>query len=125
MKGEAQTRDLLLQGYVVMTREKLEMFKISKVEHIPREQNTREDVLSKLTSMRGSEINHSFIQETLKNTNIKSFKFAMIAIDDVIQPSLTSFIKAYIKQGILLLDASKATLMRRRFDSYYVIEETL
>lgn len=78
--------------------EKLEKFKTFEVVHVPIEQNTRDDILPKLASIKGSQINHSFIQETLKNLIIEASDVTTMAVGSVVQTSWILPIKAYIKQ---------------------------
>jgi ribonuclease HI len=66
VKGEAQAKEPLLQKYLVVIKETISLFDEFEIMHVPREQNTRADVLSKLASTRKSGVNHSFIQETLE-----------------------------------------------------------
>ncbi|MCH98000.1 RNA-directed DNA polymerase (Reverse transcriptase), partial [Trifolium medium] len=65
VSGEYQTKDERLTEYLALIREKLAQFKESEVKHVPREHNSRADVLSKLASTRKRKGgNQSLIQET-------------------------------------------------------------
>lgn len=66
IKGGALTKEPTLQCYVRLVREKLTKFKMFEIEHVPREENTILDILSKMANTGSSCIDHSFIQETLK-----------------------------------------------------------
>lgn len=48
-----QTKDPFLRWYLMLSKEKLEIFKTSKAEHVPKEQNILGDVLSKMASTMG------------------------------------------------------------------------
>lgn len=72
IKGETQAKDPFLQRYMRQAREKLEKFKLFKVAHVPRKENTQKNVLSRLASSRGFGVNHSFVQENLKVLSIKT-----------------------------------------------------
>jgi ribonuclease HI len=61
VKGEAQVKGALLQKYLATVKEKIDNFDSIEIVHIPREQNTRADVLSKLATTRENRINHSFV----------------------------------------------------------------
>lgn len=61
IKGNAQANDLLLQKYLKLVVGKLAEFNEFEIDHVPREEKTRADVLSQLASARNPKINHSFV----------------------------------------------------------------
>lgn len=65
VRGDTQVKDALLQKYLATVKKMIIDFNLVEISHIPREQNTRADVLSKVESTRSSRINHYFVQETL------------------------------------------------------------
>jgi ribonuclease HI len=64
--GDVQVKKALVHKYLSMVKKKIGNFDSVEISHIPREQNTRADILSKLASTRVSGTNHSFAQETLE-----------------------------------------------------------
>lgn len=61
MRGDTQVNDDLLQKYLATVKKRIGNFDLVEISHIPREQNTRVDVLSKLANTRAGGINHSCI----------------------------------------------------------------
>ncbi|XP_058784353.1 uncharacterized protein LOC131659137 [Vicia villosa] len=70
--GDYQAKNELLIRYLAMVKEKIKNFAQAKVEHVPREHNTRADILSKLASTRKKESNKSVIQETLPRPSVQA-----------------------------------------------------
>lgn len=62
-------KEALRHKYLDTVKEKINNFDSIEKMHIPIEQNTKVDVLSKLVSTRATGINHSFMQETLERPN--------------------------------------------------------
>ncbi|XP_072077913.1 uncharacterized protein [Arachis hypogaea] len=60
-----QTRDPLLQQYLTKVNKLNEEFDLVTIQHIPRERNTRADLLSKLASTKPGQDNRSLIQEVV------------------------------------------------------------
>jgi len=69
--GDYQVREEHLQQYVQLVLEKMKEFETVEVTHVPREQNTRTDILSKLASTRTVNGNKTVIQEVLDEPSIK------------------------------------------------------
>lgn len=63
----------LIKQYPKLVVEKLAKFKAFEITHVPQEENTRVDILSRLANTIGPDINHYFIQET-KKTPTSSLK---------------------------------------------------
>jgi ribonuclease HI len=59
--GEFQVKEDHLQKYVQLVLEKMKEFKAVEVTHVPREQNTRADILSKIASTRTANGNKTVI----------------------------------------------------------------
>ena len=54
--------------------------KTSEVMYVPREENSRAVVVSRLESTRGFGVTHSFIQETLKMSSIETLENYVMVI---------------------------------------------
>jgi len=67
IKGEYQTKELLLQKYYQMVKKFIASFTEFAITHIPQEQNDRAGFLSKLTSRRKSSQHRTLIQEALSS----------------------------------------------------------
>ncbi len=59
-----------LQQYVQLVLKKMREFEIVEVTHIPREQNTRVDILSKLASTRTASWDKTIIQEVRNEPSV-------------------------------------------------------
>ncbi|XP_025703564.1 uncharacterized protein [Arachis hypogaea] len=70
INGDYQTRDPLHQQYLAKVNELKERFEHITVQHVPRERNTRADLLSKLASTKPGHGNKSLIQEVIKSPSI-------------------------------------------------------
>ncbi|XP_057418257.1 uncharacterized protein LOC130712437 [Lotus japonicus] len=71
IKGDYQAKDVQLAKYLVKVQELLKQMDKFQVNHVPREENTRADILSKLASTKKPGNNKSVIQETLKGPSVK------------------------------------------------------
>lgn len=111
----------MLQQYFNLTIEKLTKFKSYEILHVSSEWNTRENILFKLSSSRIFSINHSFIQETLRNLSFGN-PVVMNEVDHTSQPSYITSILIYIEHGALSRNPDKAAPMKRRVMSYSSIE---
>ncbi|MCH79610.1 gag-pol polyprotein [Trifolium medium] len=69
--GEYQTKNDNLQEYLRLVQEKIARFHSAEVRHVPRGDNTRADVLSKLASTKKKGGNKSVIQEILPRPSIE------------------------------------------------------
>jgi len=72
--GDYQVREGHLQQYVQLVLEKMKEFETIEVIHVPREHNTRADILSKLASTRTANRNKTVIQEVLNEPSIQRQK---------------------------------------------------
>jgi ribonuclease HI len=103
--GEFQVKEDHLQKYVQLVLEKMKEFKNVEVTHVPDEQNTRADILSKLASTRTANGNKTVIQEVLSEPNIQDRETlpqeinTIIGIEDWRGP-----ISRYIENGELPSD---------------------
>jgi ribonuclease HI len=69
--GELQVKEDHLQKYVQLVLEKMKEFETVEVTHVPREQNARAYILSKLASTRTTNRNKTVIQEVLDKPSIQ------------------------------------------------------
>ena len=68
--GTYQAKDALLQRYLIKVKELVKEFSDIEFRHVPREENVKVDILSKLASTKPGGNNQSLIQETLKLPSI-------------------------------------------------------
>ena len=124
--GDYQVREEHLQQYVQLVLEKMKEFKIVEVTHVPREQNTRADILSKLASIRSVNGNKTVIQQVLNEPSIQRKKSQGLDINVVIgREDWREPITRYICSGELSSDPSERTKLKRRACSFTLVEGTL
>ncbi|GAU38036.1 hypothetical protein TSUD_274380 [Trifolium subterraneum] len=70
LAGEFQTKDPQLAKYLEKVKEMAKHFTTFELTYVPREQNSREDLLVKLANTKKSGNHHNVIQETLKSPSI-------------------------------------------------------
>ncbi|GAU19161.1 hypothetical protein TSUD_89260 [Trifolium subterraneum] len=125
VSGEYQTKEERLLEYLNLIKTKLAKFKETEVKHVPREHNTRQDVLSKLTSTRRKKAgNQSLIQETLTKPSIEKAVEVMhiCAIDE---QNWMAPVYNFLKSNTLPADAKEATKIRKRACSYVLLDDKL
>ncbi|XP_016168877.1 uncharacterized protein LOC107611473 [Arachis ipaensis] len=74
VNGSYQARDSLLQKYLEKVRELSKQFEEVTIQHVPRERNTRADLLSKLASTKPGVENRSLIQGIVKEPAVKALR---------------------------------------------------
>ncbi|XP_072056313.1 uncharacterized protein [Arachis hypogaea] len=94
INGDYQTRDSLLQQYLAKVNELKEGFNHITIRHVPRERNTRADLLSKLASTKPGHGNKSRIQEVVKSPSISTTANACLTLSS--QESWTYTILQYL-----------------------------
>jgi ribonuclease HI len=72
--GEFQVQEEHLQEYILLVQAKMKEFYSVDIVHVPREQNAREDILSKLTSTQIANGNKTGIQEVLAEPSVQTQK---------------------------------------------------
>ena len=115
--GAYQAKDLLLQKYLIRVKELMEKIDIFEIRHVPREENTRVDILSKLASTKTEGNNKSLIQETPKTPSIVGSSLVS-AIEK--SPSWMTPMIQYLMNGVLPHDLVDAKRMTKEA-SYYTI----
>lgn len=104
-----------LHKYFIIVKDELASFRSYETAHVPQKHNQREDVFSKLVSMRASGVNHSFIHDTLEKSNIVISSLMVVVTDGTIYPSWSwiTLIITYIKVGTILSDLSEDNLVKK------------
>ncbi|MCH98638.1 hypothetical protein A2U01_0019643, partial [Trifolium medium] len=125
IKGEAQAKEPFIQKYLSMLKDKLAKLETFEAAHVPRDQNTRADVLARLASTRPSGVTHSFIQETLERPSIAGKTMVNVASATPRSKTWMDLVVDFITKGELPEDPSKATLVKRRASNHTVIEGLL
>ncbi|XP_050876397.1 uncharacterized protein LOC127080113 [Lathyrus oleraceus] len=114
VRGEYRAKNDNLLEYLSLVKEKLDRFEKWEVQHIPREHNTRADVLSKLASTRKKGGNKSVIQEILPRPSIDKLPppLEVNAIGDA--HCWMTPIYNYLTRDELPADPKEATTVKRR-----------
>ncbi|XP_072087217.1 uncharacterized protein [Arachis hypogaea] len=119
INGDYQTRDPLLQQYLAKVNKLKEGFDRVTIRHVPREQNTRADLLSKLASTKPGHGNKSLIQEVVKSPSISTTASAYLTLPS--QGSWTYSILQYLLDGTLPEDPREEKRTKREAANYTVI----
>ncbi|XP_058764605.1 uncharacterized protein LOC131638060 [Vicia villosa] len=125
ISGDYQAKNDILAEYLTLVKDKMKRFSKAEVEHIPREHNSRADVLSKLASTRKKGGNKSVIQEILSRPSIdKSAQtLQVLAIGD--DHCWMTPVYNYLTKDELPSDAKEASAIKRRACSYTIVENKL
>ncbi|XP_057432303.1 uncharacterized protein LOC130725061 [Lotus japonicus] len=121
VKGEYQVKDPQLSKYLeVVHRLMMEIEKI-RIEHVPRSQNERADVLAKLASTGRLGNYQTVIQETLPRPSIDLVEVKLKEVKSVIEgePSWMESIKTFLKNPPK--DDDLNTKEKRREASFYTL----
>nr|XP_025628821.1 uncharacterized protein LOC112722056 [Arachis hypogaea] len=118
VNGSYQARDPLLQKYLEKVRELTREFQEVTVQHVPRERNTRADLLSKLASTKPGAGNRSLIQGMVKEPTV-----ALHLTESSL--SWLEPITNFLELGKLPDDEKTAKTLRREAARYAIIQGQL
>ncbi|XP_015935317.1 uncharacterized protein LOC107461349 [Arachis duranensis] len=118
VNGSYQARDPLLQKYLEKVRELARQFQEVTVQHVPRERNTRADLLSKLASTKPGAGNRSLIQGMVKEPTVALHLTKS-------SPSWLDPITNFLEHGKLPDDEKSAKTLRREAAKYAIIHGQL
>ncbi|XP_015931939.1 uncharacterized protein LOC107458253 [Arachis duranensis] len=113
-----QARDLLLQKYLEKVRELSKLFEEVTIQHVPKERNTRADLLSKLASTKPGVGNRFLIQGMAKEPAVALHLTRL-------SPSWLDPIANFLENGKLLDDEKEAKVLRREAGKYAIIQGQL
>ncbi|XP_072083659.1 uncharacterized protein [Arachis hypogaea] len=120
INGTYQARDSLLQKFLERVKNLSEEFDEVVVQHVPRERNTRADLLSKLASTKSGTGNQSLIQGLVKEPTV-----AMCATRADVVPSWIDPITDFLKNGKLPDDHKAAKALMREAAKYVIVQGQL
>ncbi|XP_058759896.1 uncharacterized protein LOC131633201 [Vicia villosa] len=125
VNGDYQAKNDVLVEYPALVKDKIKNFAKAEVKHIPREHNSRADVLSKLASTRKKGGNKSVIQEILSRPSVgKSAPYMpVLAIGD--DYCWMTPVYNFLTKDELPTDAKEASAVKRRACSYFIVEDKL
>ena len=116
IKGEYQAKEPLLQRYLAKVKESLLGLSKFEIKHIPREEKSRADLLSKLASTKSSSTLKSVVEEVLPSP---------CAILQVESEDWRTPIVDYITKGSIPDDSREAKRLVQKASRYTVIEGQL
>uniref|UniRef100_A0A151UDR6 Gypsy retrotransposon integrase-like protein 1 n=1 Tax=Cajanus cajan TaxID=3821 RepID=A0A151UDR6_CAJCA len=122
LSGTYQAKDVLLQRYFHIASQQISSFDEFTIQHVPREQNTRADLLSKLASTKRPGQYQTIIQETLHSPSLDNKVVNTSNSED--QGWMTG-IWGYLKEGVLPEDRDEARKMRMRSAKFVIIGDEL
>ncbi|XP_016167896.1 uncharacterized protein LOC107610350 [Arachis ipaensis] len=118
VNGSYQARESLLQKYLERVKELSKQFEEVTVQHVPRERNTRADLLSKLASTKPGTGNRPLIQGITKEP-------AVALHLTKISPSWMDSITDFLQNGKLPVGEKEAKALRRKAAKYTIIQGQL
>ncbi|XP_057746752.1 uncharacterized protein LOC130966021 [Arachis stenosperma] len=118
VNGSYQAKDPLLQKYLEKVKSLSQKFEEITVHHVPRERNTRADLLSKLASTKPGESNRSLIQGMTREPAITLHVTSL-------GPSWLDPIINFLEHGQVPGDEKDAAKLRREAAKYAVIQGQL
>ncbi|XP_072066700.1 uncharacterized protein [Arachis hypogaea] len=118
VNGSYQARDLLLQKYLEKVKEITSQFQEVIIQHVPRERNTRADLLSKLASTKPGSGNRSLIQGMVKEPTVALHLTKS-------SPSWLDPITNFLELGKSPEDEKAAKTLRREVARYAIIQGQL
>ena len=121
-KGGYQAKNNSLIEYLNLVRERMKKFDRAQIKHVPHKQNTRADILSKLTSTKKKGGNKSVIQEYLSPPSIKkpTIPLEVNVIED--NSCWMTPVFNFMTKGELPVDQKEAAITKQRACSYVVLE---
>ncbi|XP_057730621.1 uncharacterized protein LOC130945952 [Arachis stenosperma] len=118
VNGSYQAKDPLLQKYLEKVKSLSQKFEEVTVHHVPRERNTRADLLSKLASTKPGEGNRSLIQGMMREPAITLHVTSLGS-------SWLDPITDFLEHGKLPSDQKDAAKLRKEAAKYAVIQGQL
>ncbi|XP_057730278.1 uncharacterized protein LOC130945585 [Arachis stenosperma] len=118
VNGSYQARDSLLQKYLEKVKDLTQKFEEVTIHHVPRERNTRADLLSKLASTKPGEGNRSLVQGMMREPAV-TLHLSRLG------PSWMDPITSFLENGKLPDDEKDATKLRREAVKYAIIQGQL
>nr|KYP33847.1 hypothetical protein KK1_045273 [Cajanus cajan] len=105
-----------------LTTQRISSFDELKMHHVPREQNARADLLSKLASIKRPGQHRTIIQETLHSPSLDD---KVVCTGDSKEQGWTTGIWNYLKAGVLPEDKDEARKMRVKSAKFVIVGDEL
>jgi len=118
VKGDYQAKEAIMQKYLQKVREAALHFQKIDFIHVPRDQNVRADVLSRLASTKRPDCNQSIIQSTLTHPSITTTTAA--AMNAEVMASWFLPIQDFIEHQTLPADTDQAKKIQKQAPWYTI-----
>nr|KYP46807.1 hypothetical protein KK1_031580 [Cajanus cajan] len=122
LSGTYQAKDVLLHRYFHMASHQISSFDEFTIQHVPRDQNTKADLLSKFASTKRPGQHQTIIQETLHSPSLDD---KVVNSSDSEEQGWMTGIWNYLKAGILPADKDEARKMRGRAAKFVIVGDEL
>nr|KYP41787.1 hypothetical protein KK1_036844 [Cajanus cajan] len=122
LSGANQTKDTLLQRYFHLATQQISSFDEFNIHHVPREQNARADLLSKLASTKRPGQHRTIIQETLHSPSLDD---KVVNTNDSEEKGWMTGVWNYLKAGVLPEDKDEARKMRVKSGKFVIVRDEL
>jgi ribonuclease HI len=116
IKGDYEAKEPLMQKYLALVKESLMGLSKFEIRHVPRLENSRADLLTKLASTKSASALHSVVEEVIPTPG------AVLQIDD---EDWRISLKNYIHKGMMFNDQKEAKQVVQKSTQYVVIEGQL
>nr|KYP55823.1 hypothetical protein KK1_002048 [Cajanus cajan] len=120
--GAYLTKDTLLQRYFHVASQQIPSFDEFAKRHVPREQNARADLLSKIASTKDPGQHQTIIQETLNSSSLDD---KAVNTSNSADRGWMAGIWNYLKEGTLPKDKEEARKVRVRSAKFFIIGDKL
>ncbi|KAK2356969.1 hypothetical protein QL285_094283 [Trifolium repens] len=123
--GEYQAKNDNLSEYLILVKNRIAKFDSAEVCHVPRGDNTRADILSKLASTKKKGGNKSVIQEILSRPSIEK-PLATLDINAIGYSNCwMTPVYNFLANDTLPSDQKEAAIIKRRACAYVLLDGTL
>jgi len=124
VNGEFTVKDPQLAKYLDYMKTLATTFHTFRLTHVPREENSRADLLSKLASCTKPGQQRSVIKETLTNPRVNSCNgFRVMTLNKTSAPeSWMTPIKTFLADGVLPIDVVEAQRLKKSSARYTLID---
>ena len=123
VNGEFEVKKPLLQRYYHATKNSIARFSKAPLEHIPREDNKRANILSKLSVTKKKSHQRSVIQIWLRHPSVTEAEAECLAIEEAEADNWMTPVIQYLMAGTCKADQEK--VMKQQCARYTMINEYL
>lgn len=119
IRGDYQTKDLVLSKYLQCTLRMTQNFLTFEVLHVPREENARANLLARLANTKGSGLYRMVIQERIET---RSFEIGEV-LDLISREGWKDPIIRHLTQDLLPEDEMEAHKIKRKATRFLMVAD--